>query len=195
MNLGGTPAKYRFEHEWDEVFDRIVEDWADSPVQVGVEHYDEETRERLKEDEGSRGHPYDDADGKRIVAPKGYVTIGIGRNLDANPLTDTEQAQLLYNDVQRSHKDLCFIFGKDRVEDWARYRYTGLLSMMFNLGRTRFSGFRKMIAAIKSESWPEAAREALDSKWANQVGVRAERIAFLIEKGRHWYENPGSPTG
>ena len=40
-----------------------------------------------------------------------------------------------------------------------------------------------MIKAFKVGDYPLAADEALDSKWATQVGARAERIANLIRGG------------
>lgn len=40
--------------------------------------------------------------------------------------------------------------------------------MMFQLGLTRFCGFKKMIDYAKAGNWKEAARELLDSKYARE---------------------------
>ena len=59
---------------------------------------------------------------------------------------------------------------------------TGLLSMAFNLGGPRLQGFQKMRAAIRKGDFAQAADEALDSKWAKQVGRRADEIADGFRK-------------
>ena len=58
-------------------------------------------------------------------------------------------------------------------------RQRGLINMSFNLG-TRLMNFRKMLAAMEAGDWELAADEALNSKWAGQVGARATRIADLF---------------
>jgi lysozyme len=58
-----------------------------------------------------------------------------------------------------------------------------LMNMNFNMGITRLLGFRKMIAALIDKNYNKAAREALDSKWATQVGQRAKDIALMIRQG------------
>jgi len=52
--------------------------------------------------------------------------------------------------------------------------------MCFNLGAPRLSKFKKFIAAINQEEWVEAAMEMMDSKWARQVGPRAERLKQIV---------------
>ena len=59
----------------------------------------------------------------------------------------------------------------------------GLCNMAFNLGLPRLKKFKKMLAALKKGDAKLAAKEALDSKWAEQVGIRATRIANLFRKG------------
>jgi lysozyme len=55
--------------------------------------------------------------------------------------------------------------------------------MLFNLGEKRFRGFKDMIAAVKRGDWGAASLHARQSKWARQVGKRAERIEGLIRDG------------
>ena len=40
--------------------------------------------------------------------------------------------------------------------------------------------FRKFISAINDEQWSEAAVEMMDSRWAKQVGPRAERLRDVV---------------
>ena len=58
-----------------------------------------------------------------------------------------------------------------------------LISMCFNLGIHRLLGFSKMIKALLSKDYTTAAIEALDSKWAQQVGQRAKDVAVMIRQG------------
>jgi len=56
-----------------------------------------------------------------------------------------------------------------------------LVNMMFNMGRTRLSKFKKMHAAILNDNWKEAAKEGRDSRWYRQVTNRAERLMSRLE--------------
>ena len=54
--------------------------------------------------------------------------------------------------------------------------------MMFNMGRTRLSKFKKHNAALMCGDWKEAAKEGRDSKWYRQVTSRAERLMKRLEE-------------
>lgn len=60
-----------------------------------------------------------------------------------------------------------------------------VLNMAFNLGLPGFRRFKKTIAAIKAEDWEKAAREMLNSRWAKQVGKRAEELAAMMKRGKY----------
>ena len=51
-----------------------------------------------------------------------------------------------------------------------------IANMMFNMGRPRLSRFHKMNRAVDNREWQEAATQMLDSRWANQVPNRANRL-------------------
>ena len=124
----------------------------------------------LIRDEGERLKPYKCSAGK--------VTIGVGRNLDDVGISKYESRMMLDEDIKRVGWEL-----DERIPGWRAYPdgvALGLANMCFNLGWPRLSGFRKMLAAIKSGDYNKAADEALDSKWAKQVGPRADRIAQLF---------------
>jgi len=127
----------------------------------------------LVRDEGMRLKPYTDTVGK--------VTIGVGRNLDDVGISETEALDMLDADIDRSIEDL------ERNLPWLFERpepvQRALVNMCFNLGWPRLSGFRKMLAALEAGDYDTAAAEALDSRWARQVGARAERIAALFREG------------
>jgi len=126
----------------------------------------------LKRDEGIRLKPYYDS--------LGVLTIGVGRNLEMG-ISKSEAYMLLENDVNRT------ISGLRRKYDWfdrlspARKRV--IINMSFNMGLKGFSKFKRMIKALEIGHYKRASLEALDSKWADQVGNRAMRIAETIEQG------------
>ena len=64
-------------------------------------------------------------------------------------------------------------------------RQAVIVELLFNLGRSRFSGFTRMIAALQNREYQKAARELLDSRWRVQVGpTRSGRLARALETGR-----------
>lgn len=123
----------------------------------------------LKLDEGLRLKPYHDSEG--------VLTIGYGRNLDDVGISQDEAESMLAADAAAAEAEL------DRVLPWWRElpepAQRGLANMAFNLGLPRLSRFKKMIAALRRRDFNAAADEALDSKWAGQVGDRAVRIADM----------------
>ncbi len=127
---------------------------------------------RIMAHEGFSGRPYLDTTGN--------LTIGYGRNLDARPLDETEGRWLLERDLSRLEA---------RLESVPLYlsldpvRRAALLEMAYNLGFRGLMGFERMLAALGRRDWEAAAREALDSRWARQVGRRADRIAHRLRTG------------
>jgi lysozyme len=45
-----------------------------------------------------------------------------------------------------------------------------------------------MLAAVRRNSFEEAACEMLDSRWAEQVGSRARELAAMMKSGK-WNDN------
>ena len=129
--------------------------------------------QQLMDDEGFSLEPYKDT--------VGALTIGYGRNLDAVGIDKDEAAYLLRNDLKRALHSL------DRHLPWWRdlsqKRQCAMANMTFNLGIIGLLNFKKMLTALKKRDYSLAADEALDSKWATQVGSRADRIANLIRQG------------
>ena len=58
-------------------------------------------------------------------------------------------------------------------------------NMRYQLGRGGLAGFRRMLAALALGNYVEAAREALDSRWAQQTPHRARRVAALMRSADH----------
>ena len=122
--------------------------------------------EQLREDEGLRLKPYRDSEG--------VLTIGYGRNLESNGITMDEAEQMLANDVWTAYNECRRHIPCYKYLDADRQGV--LLNMMFNLGWSRLSCFKKLLAALESMNFEEAANQMKDSLWYRQVGARAERL-------------------
>lgn len=130
--------------------------------------------DQLRRDEGLRLKPYTDTAGK--------LTIGIGRNLSDRGITEEEADMMLLTDLRHVVNDL------NRALPWwvslNEVRQEALANMLFNLGLPRLLTFKKLLAALEAGQWARAAAEALDSRWAQQVGARAVRIAEMFQTGK-----------
>lgn len=129
--------------------------------------------EQLKRDEGVKLKPYVDTVGK--------TTIGIGRNLTDAGISVAEAEYLLANDVHAATQGLLSACPWTGGLDDARFG--ALLNVAFNLGVGGLLEFRKALTACQAGDWETAATEFLDSKWAEQVGARAQRLALQIRSG------------
>lgn len=130
--------------------------------------------EQLKVDEGLRLQPY------RCTA--GALTIGYGRNLDAVGITQEEADIMLRADVEIAEKGAQALVG-DVWTALSPTRQAVLINMTFNLGRTRLAAFKNFLAALRAADYQTAADEMLDSRWATQVGDRAQRLARQMRHG------------
>lgn len=111
----------------------------------------------------------------------GKLTIGVGRNLDDVGVNRMEAMTMLDNDINNACNDLHSIFGAG--QDIDSTRQVALVDMIFNLGISRFLGFKKFIEAVRKRDWRRAAIEMEDSKWFRQVGNRAIRLRDMILYG------------
>lgn len=108
------------------------------------------------------------------------MTIGWGRNIQDNGISQAEADLLFENDFQRCLNDL------NRYKwytDQPAHVQDALMDMCFNLGIGRLLGFKRMIAALEDKDYTKAAIEALDSKWATQVKTRAQDVAVMMREG------------
>ena len=130
------------------------------------------TRE-LTRDEGVRLKPYRDSVGK--------LTIGIGRNLDDVGISRAEAEHLLHNDIAEA------MLALDRALPWWRtldeIRQRVIANMAFNMGTVKLLTFKNTLRSVQSGDYLAAAQGMLASKWAKQVGPRAERLALMMRDG------------
>jgi lysozyme len=133
----------------------------------------EKLLKELTRDEGIRLKPY------RCTA--GKLTIGIGRNLDDKGITQAEAEFLARNDIAAVIAEL------DRRIPWWKglddVRQRVLVNMGFNLGVDGLMAFKNTLAAVQAGRYLDAAQGMMASKWAKQVGHRAERLALMMRDG------------
>ena len=126
--------------------------------------------EELKRDEGVELRPY--------KCSAGFLTLGVGRNIEERGITMDESDYLLANDITICEEEATRVFKwYDTLSD---VRQRVILNMIFNLGLTKLLNFKKFLAAMEAEDWEEAGKQMLDSRWAKQVGNRADRLEQMI---------------
>jgi lysozyme len=128
----------------------------------------------LKRHEGRRLKPY--------LCTADKLTIGYGRNLDDNGISEDEALYLLQNDIDACYSELNVF---NWFQELDQVRQEALVSMLFNLGLPRFLSFKKMIARLIDKEYSQAAEEIINSLYAKQVGDRANEIAYMIERGEY----------
>lgn len=158
--------------------------------------------QRLMLNEGMRNKAYYDTEGK--------LTIGIGRNLDDNPLTQEEICYIGHNARSKAitNEQACYLCRNniasvkadlDKYLPWWRDlnidRQFVMIDLCFNLGignekkKTGLLGFQRTLSSIAQGYYMKAADQLMQSKYARQVGIRARRNAYSLKTGM-WVANP-----
>lgn len=135
---------------------------------------------RLIRTEGRRNQLYDDATGLPPVL-KGKLTGGIGWNFTDKGIPDQVVEILFdiaYGEAVNGANSLP-VYNKLNLA-----RKTVLIDMVFNMGVQKVLGFRRMFDRLKVGDFAGAAAEMLDSKWANDVGIRAVELAGIMKDGQ-----------
>lgn len=122
----------------------------------------------LKE-EGFRSKPYLDT--------VGVPTFGHGLTF----ITEEESTAIVQARIYDIYQDLYDKYSWFR--NLSETRQAVLISMVFQLGITGFSKFKKMIAAIEIRNYSRAGSEMRDSKAYTQTQNRWDRQIELFVKG------------
>ena len=138
-------------------------------------------REQLKIDEGVKYEVYKDH--------LGYPTFGIGHLVVegdeehgkpvGTPVSEDRVNAVFESDVQKFVSESKKVF--PNLEDLPEEAQQVIVNMCFNMGAPRLSKFKKFIAAVNDGNWSTAAVEMMDSRWATQVGKRAERLRDRVQ--------------
>ena len=127
-------------------------------------------REQLILHEGLKLTPY------RCTSDK--LTIGVGRNLDDRGISEETAMQMLDEDINIVHGELLkAIPDFDNLDETIQ---ESLVDLAFNMGTPTMLTFKDTLAALKGQQMCIASRELLNSRYARQVGKRAETIADNI---------------
>ena len=108
---------------------------------------------------------------KSYTCPTGYTSVGVGRNLETNGITEEEAMYLLNNDITNVIKDL--------DKHWIAWRKLPItaqyvcIDVVFNMGINTWMSFRMTRSYMELNEWEKAGDELLNSKYAKQVGRRA----------------------
>jgi lysozyme len=118
---------------------------------------------------------------KPYTCTAGKLTIGVGRNLDDRGISESEAMFLFQNDLEDTLQHCKRFPWFDHLSE---VRQAAIADLMFNLGPTRFAGFRNFIKAMADRDYTWAGTELEDSKWFAQVGRRSRRIKSMIQTNR-----------
>ena len=130
-------------------------------------------KDQLLINEGLRLFPYKCTSGK--------TTIGIGRNLEDIGITEDEAYNLLETDIKRVQRQIDKMWPHWRMMN--EPRQAALINFVFNVGIGTAQKFKNAMEALKQEDYDTAAAEFLDSRWAEQVGKRADQITEQFRTG------------
>ena len=122
-----------------------------------------EAKEMLIRHEGVRTHPY--------FCSENYLTIGAGRNLKVNGISEEEAMYLLDNDIDRVTSNLDKVFPAWKV--MPKKARLVCIDMAYQLGIQGFMNFRRTRALMEMGCWLEASEEILRSRYAHQTPNRA----------------------
>jgi len=141
----------------------------------------------LEDHEGRRKKPY--------FCSAGKLTIGVGHNVDAKGLpkdiesylkasgciTDEMVDRLLVSDIEDAQRDAVRLW--PNIMTFSNSRQVALIDFVFNVGYKTAQTFKNTNLAINQRRWADAAKGILASKYAKQVGRRAQDIArWLLEE-------------
>lgn len=136
--------------------------------------------EELSLDEGIRYKAYLDT--------VGVWTIGVGHTgPDVYPglVIDKAQAmELLDQDIEEAVED-AEIVCEGFWESLSGPRKGVIVNMAFNLGRKGLAGFKNTLRYIANGQYELAASNMLKSKWASQVGKRAQRLSYRMANNKY----------
>jgi lysozyme len=130
----------------------------------------ERLRETIIRHEGTRLDMYQDT--------LGIWTVGVGHNIQEKGISQAVMELMLEEDLAEAVSELkrsVSFFSKmpEQVQE-------ALVNLAFNMGIPRLMQFKKTLAYLRDGNFEAAADELLDSRYAEQVGRRADEGADMI---------------
>ena len=135
--------------------------------------------ESVKKHEGYKNHVYLDTLGKR--------TVGVGHLCVEDFWEDDKEYEedflmdILKKDLQQAIRQTNSMCEGLKISEDAKII---IIEMIFQLGGTGVSKFRKMWQALQQDppDYAEASVQMLDSRWAKQTPNRAKEMARLMSE-------------
>jgi lysozyme len=146
----------------------------------------ERVKEKLISEEGYSEEIY--------KCTQGFNTVGVGHNLDANPLP-MHVLKLLFENKRAVALDELFkydiqkvIHQLDRAFPWWRKKEDNikifLIDFVFNVGIGTAKQFKNTMRYIEQGRYKKASKGLMNSLYARQVPNRAKRNAKLIREAK-----------
>jgi lysozyme len=118
-------------------------------------------------------------------------TIGYGHKLTSQnqlgqSITAAEANTLFMSDYAAARKAAGTVAQQKGIDfnNLSSERQVVLTDMAFNMGEAGLSKFNKMFEGIKNGNWETAAAEIKDSRYAGQVGARADTNAEIMRTSK-----------
>jgi len=128
-----------------------------------------------------------------LLHKAGFKVYGAARrvekmkSLEEKGISDAVCSLMFQEDIDDARKDAEKFSWYSRLNSARR---AVILNMIFNMGLTRFSGFKKTIEYIDQGLYLSASKEMKDSKWYREdvANSRSDRLAEMMRTGT-WPEN------
>ena len=135
--------------------------------------------ERIKRHEGYVGHPYTDT--------RGFLTGGYGHRIIAGEKLPTDREgweKLFQKDLLLARTGAKKLITKYKIKDLPCVPEEIIVEMVYQMGETGVSKFKKMFKALKKEpkDYEEASSQMMDSKWAKQTYSRARNLSVKMSQ-------------
>lgn len=132
--------------------------------------------QQIENEEGNVPYAYQDH--------LGYWTIGIGFLIDQRKGGGLHPEEIQFIFTRRIKETIADLRKFSWYDSLNEAQQAALISMHYNLGSTKFRGFKEMIRNFEQGNIKGAVAEMLDSKWAKQdVPKRAKALAKQVETG------------
>ncbi len=134
------------------------------------------TADSVRTHEGLRLRPYTDT--------TGHLSIGYGRNLTANGIRVVEAEHMLANDLVAAAAGVTTAY--PWISTLTAPRQAVVIELAYNLGVTRLGQFQRTLELIRRGDYAGAGGRLRRSKWARQVGRRADHLIGQLVTGEWW---------
>lgn len=155
-------------------------------------------------EEGLRLMAYDDETGYPVPPGGrcvGNLTVGVGHNLDANPLTPSEKAVVGHDGRTKpiTHDNALMILDEDIAdacgqldahlpwwEGLDEIRARVMVDLTFAMGIGGLMGFHTFLGLMKAGEFDTAANDLLATKWYGEARTRGVRLVGMVRTGEDY---------